>query len=302
MQKINASYSHKIIVLTITITIISLIAYCVFSLWSIHHWQESVLNKTALSKVEPPLEKLISTEKKMEQSLVLSNIDLPAPPQLTLQSKSLNPAGERAKSVNTIKHSVKPISKTVVQAADQNTSIKQQTPSTNQFNKATMKDVSSIYQQLISDNSIDIELAWPNQKTERKDIFNFLYQCVGMRFGVLNNQKVFLAETNSPPTNPHKKQQSSQWLRIAQGQLTNQERHWLQQYNLAGTPVRLFPKVVDWQLSILINKQLNSEPLKSVRAHYKYNNRRLMLTNITLNDRRIDNDWQLIEKECLPSA
>ncbi len=326
MQEINASYSNKLIVLTITIATITLIAYCVFSLWNINHWQESVLKKAVriqpsipLKKVALPKEKLLKEKlttavNHKEQSLVFTKVDLPEAPELPKQPKPfmpVNPVNEdKYKNISTVKASdkasdkriVKPIVKPIIKETEQSALVKQRVPSAKQPNKATMKSVSNIYQQLISDDSIDIELAWPNQKAARKDIFSFLYQCVGMRFGVLNNQKVFLANTAYHQSNAHKKQQTSQWLRIAQGQLTNQERHWLQQYNLAGTPVRLFPKVVDWQLSTLINKQLNGEPLRSVRAHYKYNNRRLMLTNISLNGRQVDKDWQLIEKQCLPSA
>jgi len=319
MQEINASYSNKLIVLTITIATITLIAYCVFSLWNINHWQESVLKKTvriqpsillkevALPKEKLSKEKLATAVNNKEQSLVFTKVDLPEAPELPEQPRPTKSVkGNKYKNISTVKASVKasakPIVKPRIKETAQGAPIKQQVSAAKQSNKATMKNVSNIYQQLISDDSIDIELAWPNQKAARKDIFSFLYQCVGMRFGVLNNQKVFLANTAYHQSNAHKKQQTSQWLRIAQGQLTNQERHWLQQYNLAGTPVRLFPKAVDWQLSTLINKQLNGEPLRSVRAHYKYNNRRLMLTNISLNGRQIDKDWQLIERQCLASA
>jgi len=300
MQGINASYLHKLIVLTV----IAFIVYCMLSLWNINHWQESVLKKTVTIQLSPLLKdaarskekllekKLLPQIKHKEQLLVFTKVDLPELPEQPKPLKSV--MGEKYNHTSTVKASVKPIAKTTTQ----NASIKQQVPYAKQSRRAKIKNVSSIYQQLISDDSIDIELAWPNHKVARKDIFSFLYQCVGMRFGVLNNQQVFLANT----TSHQRKQQTSHWLRIAQGQLTSQERHWLQQYNLAGTPVRLFPKAVDWQLSTLISKQLNGEPLKSVRAHYKYNNRRLMLTNITLNDRRVDKDWQLIEKQCLPSA
>jgi len=304
MQGINASYLHKLIV----VTVIAFIVYCMLSLWNINQWQESVLKKTVTTQLSPLLKdaarsKEILLEKELvpqvnhkEQLLVFTKVDLPELPE---QPKPFKPVmGEKYNNTSTVKASVKPIAKTTTQ----NASIKQQVPYAKQSSRAKTKNVSSIYQQLISDDSIDIELAWPNHKVARKDIFTFLYQCVGMRFGVLNNQKVLLAKTTYHQTNTHKKQQASQWLRIAQGQLTSQESHWLQQYNLAGTPVRLFPKAVDWQLSTLISKQLNGDALRSVRAHYKYNNRRLMLTNITLNDRRVDKDWQLIEKECLPSA
>jgi len=240
-------------------------------------WQQVLLDKTTETQASKELrksaqtklallnEKLNETASNKEKSLVFANIDLPELPkqQRTLPNKKPN------------KQRVKVLTKVKAEA-----------------DGSTV----AIYQQLVSDNSISIELAWPNESSARQGLFTFLYQCIGMKFGVLNNQSVTLAKTFYQNVNDE--QQPSEWLRIVQGPLASQERLWLQQYHLLGTPVRLFPKVVDWQLAKLIKNQLKGKPLKNLRAHYQYDHQRLMLINIRLNGQWLSKSWTLIENKC----
>jgi len=163
---------------------------------------------------------------------------------------------------------------------------------------ATIKTVSAMYQQLISNDSINIEIAWPDNSTEREKLFSYLYQCIGMKFGVLSHQKVTLIKNNYQHIADVHSNQPSEWLRIAQGQLARQEHHWLQQYYLSGIPVRLFPKTVDWQLARLLTSHLKKEPLRSLRARYMGLGDRLILTNISVNGQLLTNNWTLITKKC----
>ncbi|MDX2366852.1 MAG: hypothetical protein QNK36_00315 [Colwellia sp.] len=303
MLGVNALYFHKIIALSITIFIV----YWLISIWNISSWQQVILEKTTETQPLKELKKSDQTKsallnKKLnekfkktisnkENSLVFAKVDLP---ELPIKKIDLIKKNENISQLSV---------KTPGQPSPKNQRILPNKKSKKQPIKAVTKveaneSISAIYQQLVSDNSISIELAWPNESSARQGLFTFLYQCIGMKFGVLNNQKVTLAKTFYQNVNANDAQQSSEWLRIAQGKLASQERLWLQQYNLSGTPVRLFPKVVDWQLAKLINNELNGKPLKNLRAHYKYDHQRLMLINIRLNGQWLRKNWTLIESKC----
>ncbi len=279
MYAINALNLNKIIALCILI----LITFVLLNMWNINLWQQSLLKK--ITK-EPAVKSLLKVSK--EKSLVLAQVNLPAVPK-----QPMTKAPQSSKT-----------STPIVNKINQQSSTEKQANSAKDIQKKASKQhvskssASAIYQQLISDSSLDIELAWPNEISARQDVFTFLYQCIGMKFGVLNNQKVSLVRIPSRNTRFNEKQQPSEWLRIAQGKLAKQELRWLQQYNLSGTPVRLFPKMVDWQLAKHINNQLNGKPLKSLRAHYKRDNQHLILTGIKLNGQLLNNNWKLIENKC----
>lgn len=284
MLGVNTSYVYKFIALAL----ITLIIYWLISIWNINIWQQVLLEKTMESQPLKELnKKLKQTINNPGRALVFSKVDLPALPKKAINSIKKN--GEPPQP--SIKSTKQPLPKKQQKLPNKKSDI--------QPNEAVRKDSTSvIYQQLISDNSISIELAWPNEPSARQGLFTFLYQCIGMKFGVLNNQKVTLAKTFYQNVNANDKQQPSEWLRIAQGQLASQEHLWLQQYRLSGTPVRLFPKVVDWQLAKLINIQLNGKPLKSLRAFYKYDHQRLTLNGIRLNGQLLSENWILTENKC----
>lgn len=300
--------------LAITLSLILLIVvWQLINFWQLTRWQQALLTqvntvelkdknqnkKTPKSITDKTPEAAQKTppkiHKKNVKPLSLAQVELPAVPHSSKndmpvqiqQKETVKLPKQKTKAVQT-----KPIEK-----------IKQRKNNNNNNNKA--QSVSSMYQQLTSNNAIDIEIAWPKNNIERQNTFTFLYQCLGMKFGVLNGQqtnqpKVTLAK--QPYTNVIKSNtdnQISDWLRIAQGQLAHQEQEWLQKYELSGTPVRLFPKAIDWQLATLLTQQLGNAPLTSFRARYKYSNNRLMLTNIKLNQVLLTNNWVLITSQCL---
>jgi hypothetical protein len=280
MLTVNFSYFQKLIALIMGI----LIVYWLISIWNINIWQQALLEKTTENQPSKELKQTINNKGK---AFVFANVELPELPN---------------KPIDLIKAKVispQPTEKNAEQAlAKKQQTVPNEKPDKQPIKAVTKESTSAIYQQLVSDNSISIELAWPNKSSVRQDLFTFLYQCIGMKFGVLNNQKVTLTKTFYQNVNANDEQQPSEWLRIAQGQLASQERLWLKQYHLSGTPVRLLPKEVDWQLAKLINNQLKGKPLKSLRAHYKYDHQRLMLRNIRLNGRYLSDNWTLIETEC----
>ena len=268
----KSSYFFKFIVLSSII----LSVYWLISMWNINLWQQVLLEKTTNKAPLVELQKIAlqesdKTVKNADKSLVFAKINLPEVPQ-TKTSQTSVPQTKVDKRQVSQKH---------------------EPPK-----KVSQDSTAAIYQQLISDSSINIELAWPNESSARQGLFTFLYQCIGMKFGVLNNQKVTLAKTFYQNGNANDIHQPSEWLRLAQGELASQERLWLKQYHLSGTPVRLLPKVVDWQLAKLINNQLNGKSLKNLRAQYKYQHQRLLLTDIQLNNQRLSQNWTLIENKC----
>jgi hypothetical protein len=268
----KSSYFFKFIVLSS----ILLSVYWLISMWNINLWQQVLLEKTTNKAPLVELQKIAlqesdKTVKNADKSLVFAKINLPEVPQ-TKTSQTSVPQTKVDKRQVSQKH---------------------EPPK-----KVSQDSTAAIYQQLISDSSINIELAWPNESSARQGLFTFLYQCIGMKFGVLNNQKVTLAKTFYQNGNANDIHQPSEWLRLAQGELASQERLWLKQYHLSGTPVRLLPKVVDWQLAKLINNQLNGKSLKNLRAQYKYQHQRLLLTDIQLNNQRLSQNWTLIENKC----
>jgi hypothetical protein len=286
MFGVNTSYLYKFIALALTILII----YWLISIWNINIWQQMLLEKTTENQPSKALKKTINNK---GRSLVFTNVDLPELPKKAIDLIKKN-IGSPQSSIKKTKQAL--TEKQPILSNKQATK-KANNKSKKQVINAVKKDsTSAIYQQLISDNSISIELAWPNESSARQGLFTFLYQCIGMKFGVLNNKKVTLAKTFYQNVNDE--QQPSEWLRIAQGQLAIQERLWLQQYNLSGTPVRLFPKVLDWQLAKFINIQLNGKPLKSLRAFYKYDHQRLVLNNIRLNGQWLSEEWTLTKNKC----
>ncbi|MCJ8293947.1 MAG: hypothetical protein MJK15_06025 [Colwellia sp.] len=292
MLAVKSSLFHKFIVLSIT----TVIVLWLINIWNINLWQQVLLEKKANNiMVHPPSKTLEKNAQK--KPLVFTTINLPELPK---------PAIELVKNIASNSNSSAIKSKQLPPKEQQNRANIQPSKRSdkqpiNAVTKLVVKitakeSTSAIYQQLIADSAINIELAWPNKISARQSLFTFLYQCIGMKFGVLNNQKVTLVKTFYQHSSDE--QQPSEWLRIAQGQLASQERLWLQQSHLSGTPVRLFPKAVDWQLAKLINKQLNGKPLKNLRAHYNYANHALMLNNIRLNGQLLTKNWLLIENKC----
>jgi len=304
-----------------TSLIVLVVAWQLINFWQFSRWQQALLEKVSVIELKE-LKEQKQTKNINNQIKALSfvQVDLPslpsASPGSSLGSPSSN-SSPTAEQQSNKSHEQHAITSQVSTSHANTTQATQNKPVAYakrdediiKVSSHAESKVSAMYQQLISDNTLDIEIAWPNNTLERQNTFSFLYQCLGMKFGVLNwpksNQpKVTLAKASYQNSSNFSKMksdnsnQASDWLRIAQGQLASQERHWLKQYNLSGTPVRLFPKVIDWQLASLLTQQLNNVPLTSFRARYKYANNHLMLTNIRLNGNMLSKNWTLITSSC----
>jgi hypothetical protein len=153
------------------------------------------------------------------------------------------------------------------------------------------QQVEQVYKQL-SDQGIDIQIAWPQQVHQQQGASDFMYQCAGMQFAMLNGNKI-------TKVNQFALSDYSDWIRVAQGNLSKKEQHWITAYSLAGTPIRLFPRNIDLRLAEHLANALKGAPLVNLRANYQVSNQRLYLTKIQLNNQAIKTSWELYISECI---
>jgi hypothetical protein len=155
---------------------------------------------------------------------------------------------------------------------------------------AEKQQIEQVYKQL-SDQGIDIQIAWPQKTHQQQGALDFMYQCAGMQFAVLNGNNITKA-------NQFSLSDYSDWIRVAQGNLSKKEHHWLNAYALTGTPIRLFPRDIDLRLAQHLANALKDSPLVNLRANYQVNNQRLYLTHIQLNKQPITGSWELYQGKC----
>jgi hypothetical protein len=153
------------------------------------------------------------------------------------------------------------------------------------------QQVEQVYKQL-SDQGINIQIAWPQQIHQQQGALDFMYQCAGMQFAMLNGNKI-------TKVNQFALSDYSDWIRVAQGNLSKKEQHWITAYSLTGTPIRLFPRNIDLRLAQHLANALKGAPLVNLRANYQVSNQRLYLTKIQLNNQAIKTSWELYIGECM---
>jgi hypothetical protein len=153
------------------------------------------------------------------------------------------------------------------------------------------QQVEQVYKQL-SEQTVDIQIAWPQQIHQQQGALGFMYQCAGMQFAMLNGNKI-------TKVNQFALSDYSGWIRVAQGNLSKKEHHWIAAYSLTGTPIRLFPRNIDLRLAQHLANALKGAPLVNLRANYQVSNQRLYLTKIQLNNQAIKSNWELYLGECI---
>lgn len=211
------------------------------------------------------------SDKQPPSNLSIEQLALPPLPKLAHQVQT---TPKRAKQTSTPK--AKPQPKVAEQLAETSTVNKQL--------------VEQVYQQL-SAEGIEVQLAWPRLAGERQAVFDFMYQCVGVQFAVLNDNNI--TQLNQTGLSDY-----SEWIRVAQGSLSKKEQNWLNAFALTGTPIRLFPRNIDLRLAHYLAYALKGIPLVSLRANYQVTNQKLHLTNIRLNNQRIPDSWILYQDKC----
>jgi hypothetical protein len=240
----------------------------VFIMWlasvMTQYYEKAVTHKPKITIKQPP------------SNIVIEQLALPPLPK---PKTSVKP---QATAVSKLaKQTVEPVNKVVKQSL--------QTPPVNK------QQIENIYQQL-SDEGVNIQIAWPQNDKERQAALNFMYQCVGVQFAVLNGKT--LTKINHTKINHTKLTDYSEWIRVAQGSLSKKEHNWLNAYALTGSPIRLFPRHIDWRLAQYLANALKGLPLASLRANYQVTNQRLQLTHIHINNQAITDSWILYQGKC----
>lgn len=275
---VNEHHAIKATVLVALILLLVPILILVIHLLQADQWARSIEDKLK----EDFIHKSAQEKAPLPPVLELTKIALPRPPKLHIlhEQSSILETNNELKN----KHAEK-------------------TPHLEQVTKKSLESkakhtTSEIYQQITSDKNTDIQIAWPRARGERNRLFEFLYQCAGMKFGTLDNELVTLAP--SPGVNamnqsaaPH-----SDWLRIAQGELAPQEIYWLNKHKLQGLPVRLLPRSIDWQLAQYVRYELGNSELSQFRASYKFSRNSLSLSDIELNGKRLNSQWLITTRRC----
>lgn len=154
----------------------------------------------------------------------------------------------------------------------------------------TNNQVEQLYRQL-TDEGLDIQIAWPQTASEQQATLDFMYQCAHMQFAVLKDNKV--TKVNQLALSDY-----SEWIRLAQGNLSKKERNWLKAYALEGQAIRLFPSQIDLRLAHHLTLSLNGTPLAKLRANYMVINQTLYLSNIWLNNQSVSGSWLLYKSDC----
>ena len=183
---------------------------------------------------------------------------------------------------------LRPNSSTVSEPFNPSTS-----PAINQAKQSRSVDkhqVQQVYQQL-SEHGVDIQIAWPQNTEQQQAALDFMYQCAGMQFAVLNNNEI--TKVNQLNISDY-----SDWIRIAQGNLSSKEQHWLNAYSLRGTAIRLFPREIDFRLSQHLAHTLKGAPFVSLRARYQVTHQQLHLIQIYVNNQPVKGSWTLYQDEC----
>ena len=218
---------------------------------------------------QPPIHKSDTFTKQPPSKIMIELLTLPPVPE---------PAAKpQASAVSKLaKQRVEPATEVVKQSSQKSPVNKQQTE--------------QVYQQL-SDEGVDIQIAWPQNFHERQAALSFMYQCVGVQFAVLNGN-------NITQINPTDLSDYSDWIRVAQGSLSKKEHNWINAYALRGTPIRLFPRHLDWRLAQYLANALQGGALSSFRANYQVTNQRLQLTQMFINNQQMPGSWILYQGKC----
>lgn len=268
---------------------LGLLLLLIIGLWLITLWYwNQILQRTVPRLFLPPPSELVQptvTPPVISQELlVVRHIALPSPPATKSQTKVVSPID--ISQINTTASLLKQSEPVVTQSHKVEPGYKRSTQT------KAMDQAKNIYEQILTDNGLDLQIALPPNAGQREHLLNYLYRCAGGQFAVLQHQQLrYLSPKRYPAV--------SRWLRVVNGALSTQEQQWLKKQS--GTPVRVFPQSMDMRLAAYIAKNLSATPLHALRARYQLNANGLVLTHISLNQQAIAGTWLLFNKsaQCL---
>lgn len=277
-------FNNVRIIKVLSFILLLFILFQLVSIWWSTKWQKTLVpSHTQLTTQVTPAKKL--------PSVSVQSIVLPQVPKGTI--------AESSQAIETIPKPISPkkvlthkLKGDVSKNTQNNTTTK--TPKqklSDDDSKTSVASTEAMYNKLVANKLLNIELAWPNNSLAREKLFSYLYQCVGMKFAVLDKTKLTVLMGSSHALH-------SEWLRVAQGELSSRERRLLTQHLLSGIPVRLFPKKIDWQFAHLLAQHLAGRNLTSFRAKYSLKPQGLFIDNIKVNGQLIKDSWHLVAQQC----
>ena len=220
--------------------------------------------KESKSPEQPPMISLVS-------------VKLPAlPPPLKLQTKSATLVQQTAPDAHTPSLAA---CKEPGKAANVPMDMPRQQMLTNQLSSAQMR------------------IDFPVQEREKRRIFDFLYQCVGIGLGAIQRQasEYTLMPLINFPDEP------SKLLRRISGQMSQNEITLQQVYARNNELVRVYPAKLDFHLVQHLSEHLHSQSLQTFTGEYRLEQNRLLLSNIYINERFVPQTWMLfdgVEQRC----
>jgi hypothetical protein len=146
-------------------------------------------------------------------------------------------------------------------------------------------------------SSAQMRISLPSNEREKRQMFDFLYQCVGIGFGAIEPQGGdynLMPLVNFPG-------QPSKVLRRISGQMSEQEQTLQQVYARHHALVRVYPAAMDVRLTQYLSKHLQGQKLASFSGEYRLEKNRLLLTNIYINQGFVPQTWLLhdgVEHRC----
>jgi hypothetical protein len=270
--------------------LVAALLICLYALIKMSLWQDNLQQKIAQFATSSPAQRYAEQTPitPFNDSVTLSDVALPVLPSLPV-TKPLSIATQPKPNMapKPELRALQPSSKKITQQIAQQT-VQPITP------PAKPQSADEVYQQLQSDQSLDLQIALPANATQRNQLLDYLYQCAGMQFAIL--QKAQQRQQQLSYLSPKRYVPVSQWLRVANGELSPQEQQWLA--NQHGTAIRIFPQAIDQRLSHYLASTLQGAKLNSLRASYHLTAAGLVLSNIQLNQQNINSTWQLHTSQC----
>ena len=138
---------------------------------------------------------------------------------------------------------------------------------------------------------VDLSINLPGDSRMRERIGRYLYQCVGIGFGVLKQSQGDYELTVLKES----QYSASQILRRVEQNFYVNEKHWQRSVGDTGEFVRVYPRWLDDKLVSLIEQNMHSDSLSSFTASYQLNNRKLQLIDIYINDTAVNQVWTLAQ-------
>lgn len=138
-------------------------------------------------------------------------------------------------------------------------------------------------------SSAQMRIAMPSIEREKRHVLNFLYQCVGIGLGAIEQQgaNYSLMPLIDFPNHP------SKVLRRISGQMSEQEQTLQQVYARHQALVRIYPSAMDVRLAQHLSMHLHGQKLVSFSGEYSLEKNRLLLTNIYINQDFVPQTWLL---------